>query len=192
MTELDQVLDRLDRLESKDAIRALVTAYAIACDEHDLPRLADLFTQDALFTSPNGAMVADGRDAIAAMFTETLKIRGPAFHWTHDVTVEIDPDDPDRATGLVYSHAETTPNGIVSLAAMKYVDNYRRENRQWRFSKRVINFLYYVPFAEYGDGLKNENRVVIGDQRLPADYPESLVPWQDFHRRHVASGEQPA
>ena len=186
MSELDQILDRLDRLESKDAIRGLVTAYAIACDEHDLPRLAGLFTEDAVFASPNGAMVADGRDAIASMFIETLKIRGPAFHWTHDVTIQIDPDNPDQATGLVYSHAETTPNGVVSLAAMKYVDDYRREDGQWRFAKRVINFLYYVSFVEYANGLKNENRVVIGDERLPADYPETLAPWQDFHRQHVA------
>ena len=30
---------RLDRLESKDAIRDIVTAYAIACDEQDIARL---------------------------------------------------------------------------------------------------------------------------------------------------------
>ena len=186
MSELDRIRDRLDRLESKDAIRGLVTAYAIACDEHDLPRLGDLFTEDATFSSPSGAMIASGRESIARMFVETLKIRGPAFHWTHDVSVEIDPDDPDRAAGVVYSHAETTPNGVVSLAAMKYFDEYRRADGRWRFARRVINFLYYVPFVEYGDALKREDRVIIRGQRLPADYPETLAPWQDFHRDHVS------
>ena len=38
---------RLDRLESKDAIRDIATTYAIACDEHDMPRLMNLFTVDA-------------------------------------------------------------------------------------------------------------------------------------------------
>lgn len=188
MSEIDQILARLDRLESKDAIRSLVTAYAIACDEHDMPTLTSLFTADACFDSPNGAMVANGRDAIAAMFIETLKVRGPAFHWTHDVSVEIDPNDANKATGLVYSHAETTPNGVQSLSAMKYFDDYRREDDQWRFAKRVISFLYYVPMVEYagGGGLNTENRVVIGADRLPADYPESLAQWQDFNRKHVA------
>ena len=185
MSKLDEILVRLDRLESKDAIRHLVTAYAVACDEHDMPRLTSLFTEDAVFDAPNGAMVARGREAIAAMFVETLKIRGPAFHWTHDVSVQIDPQDPDKATGLVYSHAETTPNGVVSLAAMKYFDDYRREAGQWRFAKRVISFLYYVPAVEYAQGLNSEHRVVIGTERLRADYPESLAAWQNFHREHV-------
>ena len=189
MSETEQILARLDRLESKDAIRSLVTAYAIACDEHDMPRLSNLFTADATFGSPSGALMSSGRDEIAAMFVGMLKIRGPAFHWTHDVSVEIDATDPDKATGLVYSHAETTPNGVVSLAAMKYFDEFRREDGQWRFSKRTINFLYYVPFVEYGDGLKSENRLVINGERLPADYPESLAQWQDFHDKHVAPAQ---
>ena len=185
MAELEQIMARLDRLESKDAIRGLVTAYAIACDEHDMPRLLSLFTEDACFDAPNGAMVANGRGEIESMFIETLKNRGPAFHWTHDVSAEIDPDDPNKATGLVYSHAETTPNGVVSLAAMKYFDDYRREDGQWRFAKRVISFLYYVPAVEYAEGLNSQNRVVIGAERLPADYPESLAAWQAFARDHV-------
>ena len=185
MSDIEQLLRRVDRLESKEAIRALVTAYAIACDEHDMPRLVSLFTEDARFDSPNGAMVATGRDAIEAMFIETFKIRGPAFHWTHDVTVEIDPNDPDKASGLVYSHAETTPNGVVSLAAMKYHDEYRRESGHWRFAKRTISFLYYVPATEYVDGLNSEQRVVIGGERLPADYPEALPAWQAFNREHL-------
>jgi len=41
-------------------------------------------------------------------------------------------------------------------------------------------------FVEFGDGLKSESRLVIGGERLPADYPESLAQWQDFHRKHVA------
>ena len=184
MSDIQQLLARVDRLESKDAIRALVSAYAIACDEHDMPRLMGLFSADARFDSPNGAMVANGRDAIEAMFIETFKIRGPAYHWTHDVTVEIDPNDPDKATGLVYSHAETTPNGVVSLAAMKYDDEYRREAGQWRFAKRTIRFLYYVPATEYTDGLSSTKRVVIAGERLPADYPEALPAWQAFDRQH--------
>jgi uncharacterized protein (TIGR02246 family) len=184
-SDIAQLLERVDRLESRDAIRDLVTAYAVACDEHDMPRLVSLFTEDARFDSANGTMVADGRDAIESMFIQTLKIRGPAFHWTHDVTVRIDPGDPDRATGLVYSHAETTPNRVVSLAAMKYHDEYRREDGQWRFARRQISFLYYVPATEYAAGLNSEARVVMGGERLPADYPEGLPAWQAFNREHL-------
>ena len=176
---------RLDRLESKDAIRDIVTAYAIACDEHDMPRLMNLFTVDACFDAPNGSMVANGKAAIQTLFQKTFKIRGPAYHWTHDVTLEIDSADPNRGTGLVLSHAETTPNGVVSIAAMRYQDDYRRESDgQWRFAKRVISFLYYVPASDYSQGLNHPDRVVMGGNRLKADYPEALPAWQAFIDAH--------
>ena len=176
---------RLDRLESKDAIRDIATAYAIACDEHDMPRLMNLFTVDACFDAPNGSMVAKGKAAIQTLFEKTFKIRGPAYHWTHDITIEIDPADPDRGTGLVLSHAETTPNGVVSIAAMRYQDDYRRESDgQWRFAKRVISFLYYVPASDYSKGLNHPDRVVMGGHRLKADYPEALPAWQTFIKTH--------
>ena len=176
---------RLDRLESKDAIRDIATAYAIACDEHDMPRLMNLFTVDACFDAPNGSMVAKGKAAIQTLFEKTFKIRGPAYHWTHDITIEIDPADPDRGTGLVLSHAETTPNGVVSIAAMRYQDDYRRESDgQWRFAKRIISFLYYVPASDYSKGLNHPDRVVMGGHRLKADYPEALPAWQAFIKTH--------
>jgi len=184
MSDTTEILGRLDRLESKDAIRDLASAYAIACDEHDMPRLMSLFTEDACFDAPNGAMVATGKDAIRDMFEATFKIRGPAFHWTHDITVEIDSSDPDKATGLVLSHAETTPSGVVSIAAMRYYDDYRRDNGTWRFARREIHFLYYVPAAEFTNGLNQPQRVVMGSERLEADYPEKLPAWHAFIEQH--------
>ena len=184
MSDLSSILARLDRLESKEAIRELVTTYAIACDEHDMPRLTACFTDDACFDSPNGAMVARGKAAIVTMFENTFKIRGPSYHWTHDVTVRVDDGNPDEATGLVLSHAETSPSGVVSIAAMRYDDSYRREAGEWRFAQRVITFLYYVPAAEYTASLNQPNRVLIGGERLPADYPETLAPWQAFIETH--------
>jgi uncharacterized protein (TIGR02246 family) len=184
-TELAQLTARVDRIESRQAIAELVTAYAIACDEHDMATLTSLFTEDACFDSPSGAMVARGRDAITAMFIEVFKIRGPAFHWTHDVVAKIDPVDPNRATGRVLSHAETTPSNIVSLAAMRYDDEYRREQGTWRFHKRVINFLYYVPVTDYATALNQPERLTIRGVRMKADYPESLPSWQQFARDHL-------
>ena len=182
MKELDDVLKRLDALESKDSIRQLVTSYAIACDEHDIPRLANLFADDAVFASPNGAMVSRGRESIREMFSTILKTRGPGFHWTHDVQIEIDDTDHNRASGLVYSHAETTPNEVVSLAAMKYKDEYLREEGVWRFNAREINFFYYVPAAKYVEGLTQSDRVYINNAWHPADFPETLDTWLSFER----------
>lgn len=183
MSELEELRKRVDRLESRVEISELISAYAIACDEHDLPRLESLFTEDAVFDTPSGLMVAKGRRAIVDMFVKVLGIRGPGYHWTHDHFIRVDAANPDRATGLVLSHAETSPNKRPSLAAMRYADNYRKVSGRWLFEKRVLSFLYYVPAAEYLDALTGDLRLVTPTgERMKADYPESLACWQDFEK----------
>ena len=181
--DIEALARQVDRLTSIESIRGLISAYCAACDEHDMPRLMSLFTDDAAFDAPNGAMVADGKAAIEEMFINTFKIRGPSYHWTHDVTIDID-EDGNGASGVVMAHAETCPSGVMSIAAMRYYDRYRREAGQWRFASRSIHFLYYVPFTEYGSVLTTTNRVVMGTERHPADVPEALAAWRQFIDTH--------
>ena len=183
MSDIAELARRIDRLESRNAIQELVSSYAIACDEQDIARLRELFTQDASFGSASGRMQASGGDAICALLAGALANRGPSCHWTHDVIVRCDPEDADRASGTVYSHAETTPDAVVSLAAMRYHDEYRREAGIWRFQRREISYLYYVPAEHYPAGLNQELRVHAGGSALPADYPESLPAWQAFRQQ---------
>ena len=60
------------------------------------------------------------------------------------------------------------------------------EDGTWRFAKSTISFLYYVPASEYDDALTQTNRVVAGDKRLAADYPENLAAWQNFDAKYRA------
>lgn len=185
MTDLIELEARITRLEARAEISDLVTRYGIACDERDIPQLESLFTRDAVFDSPTGIMRAEGRKAIIDMFCEVLAIRGPGYHWTHDHIIRFDRGSDVAASGLLLSHAETTPGGTHSLAAMKYDDEYRVEDGRWRFAKRTIHFLYYVPASEHVGALTQAERVVAGDRRLPADYPEGLAAWQEFEDRYV-------
>lgn len=187
MTDALSIDARLARLESRQAIQELSTFYAIACDEHDLAHLERLFTRDAVFDTPNGTMRATGREAIIALFDQVLAIRGPGYHWTHDHLIRFDQGAEDRASGVVFCHAETSPNGVQSIAALKYNDEYRIEDGAWRIAKRTIRFLFYVPVTEYGSALTRPDRVVVGDRRLAADYPETLPAWEAFAARHAAA-----
>lgn len=182
--EDNDLASRLARLEARAEIGELASGYAIACDEHDIPRLTSLFTHDAVFDSPNGMMRATGRQQIIDMFCRVLVTRGPGYHWTHDHIIRFDRDSEDAASGLVLSHAETSRSGVHSLSAMKYEDEYRREDGSWRFAKRTISFLYYLPANEYEGVLTRIDRVVVGDTRLSADYPEKLAAWQQFDEKY--------
>ena len=178
----DDLLRRIDRLESRHAIAELISVYGIACDDHDMPRLMGLFTPNAEFDTKSGLM--QNPAAIEQMFVEAFKIRGPAFHWSHDHIVEFDETNADHALGTVLSHAETTPNGEPSLAAMRYEDEYKRVKGRWLFRKRTINFLYYVPAKDYLTALNKRERVTVAGNRLPADYPENLPTWLEFDAKH--------
>ena len=180
MADIKELRLRVEKLEARNNISELVSSYAVACDEHDIPRLGKLFTEDAIFGSPSGIMTASGREPIIKMFVDMLSIRGPGYHWTHDHFIEFSGENPDQAFGRVYSHAETSPHGKVSLAAMKYDDNYQKVDGRWLFSKRVIQFLYYVPADLYMQGLVTKNRLYADGEQLPADFPESLPAWQEF------------
>jgi hypothetical protein len=175
MTELS--LDhRIDRLESRALIAELCSAYCLACDDRDMAQLESLFTDDIHIRSMDGAMNARGKAEAIAMFNRLFLIRGPAFHWTHDRFVTFDEQDRDRAAGLLLAHAETTPNGIPSIAAIRYHDRYQRVGGHWLFAERLLSFLYYMPMAEF-----------VGDWRK-ADFPESLESWQEWHRLHRPAG----
>ena len=187
MSELADLARRVEALEARAEIAELVSAYAVACDEHDMPRLTSLFAPDAIFDSNNKIMVANGRDEIVAMFIGVFKIRGPGYHWTHDHFVQFDSTQPGRATGLVLSHAETCPANEVSLSGMRYQDDYRRVDGRWVFQKRVISFLYYVPAKDYAQALNSSMRFTMGGNRMAGDYPESLPAWQAFEREHGRS-----
>lgn len=184
MTDLEKLTCRVEQLESRVEIEELTSAYAVACDEHDMERLGSLFAEDATMDSPSKLLVANGRDEILSMFVRLFKIRGPGYHWTHDHFVRFDSANPDRATGLVLSHAETCPDNEVSVSGMRYDDVYRRVNGRWVFQKRVLQFLYYVPAKDYAQALSGRTRVTMGGRQLPGDYPESLAVWQEFERAH--------
>jgi ketosteroid isomerase-like protein len=187
MSELDELRRRVDRLEARAEIAELVTSYAVACDEHDMPRLMSLFTADASFGSPSGVMVADSPKQIEDMFIKLFKVRGAGYHWTHDHVVKFDAADSNAATGLVLSHAETTPQRRMSLAAMRYDDEYRRVGGKWLFRRRTINFLYYAPATEFDHILESADRLTVNGERRKADYPENLPAWREFERRHGGS-----
>lgn len=181
----DDLRRRMDRMESRALLRELATAYCIAADDRDLVGLGRLFTDDVYIASRDGtSMNARGRDAAIAMFDRMFEIRGPSCHWTHDMIVQFDDADPDRARGLVIAHAETTPNGRASVAAIRYHDVYRRESGTWRFAERILHFLYYLPVADYAARLPTAERIGVYGEWKAADFPESLDCWREWFRRH--------
>ena len=188
MTDMAALERRIDRLEARAEIAELCSNYCLIVDARDMAGLAALLTDDVVFESSDGGMDSTGIPAVIDMFNRVLTVRGPGFHWTHDRFVSFDDSDPDTATGIVLAHAETSPNGIVSLAALRYDDVYKREGGIWKFAKRSLTFFYYVPTAEYVDRFKDEKRFNAPDGWREADFPERLESWQQWFRDNGQPG----
>jgi len=169
---------RVERLEAESAVRALAARYCFAIDNHDLAAVRDLFTEDARVYSRDGVMDATGRDAIIRQYEERFRVLGPSNHVSHDHWVRI--ESPDRAAGTLSAHAELWRNDQMMVTALRYEDEYRREDGIWRFASRELSFLYYVPVAEYVRILGEEKRMRAYVEPAAADYPETLPTWRDY------------
>jgi ketosteroid isomerase-like protein len=179
MDENELVL-RLQRVEARLDIGQLAARYCVAIDDRDLDKVAALFSKDASFRSHDGVMDARGRDAIIQQFHGRYSVLGPTNHVTHDHIIQMDPNDPDRATGLVSAHAELWRKGQMMVTALRYEDAYVREDGVWKFADRLLGFLYYVPLSEYQNILGEADRMRAYNAPTTADYPEKLPSWRAF------------
>lgn len=128
--------ERLDRVESLDAIRQLVARYCLALDMRDLDALCGLFPEDVRVSRDRS-----GRRALKVWFDQTLReqFTGTA-HVTGNHIIEF--ETPDRARGLVYSRNEHETGDAWVIMTMMYWDAYERIGDAWLFRRRLPLYWY--------------------------------------------------
>lgn len=181
---------RLRALEDREAIRELVCRYNAVMDNREIDNAPDLFTEDAEVSSHDGALSSIGRDAVVEMYQSRWGVLGPSLHWGHDHRIAIDPNDPEKATGQVGLHAEMSRFGTASMSAIRYDDEYvREEDGQWRFRSRRLAFFYFMDPREFAEVMESDLRVRSGDEAVAAGFPETLASWQDYYKRFPRPAE---
>lgn len=171
MTDTD-ISARLRRLEDREEIRSLVAHYSKYIDDHDFDGLATLWAPDARYSWKDSPDVAEGGETVAALLRSRIENNGPSYHVNHDHVIEFGAD-PDRATGLVCAHAETTgPNG-QNVAAIRYHDRYVRHQGRWVFAARALAFLYFTPVNQYHEIMLAKQRMRLPNgAQLQGHWPE--------------------
>jgi hypothetical protein len=138
--------------------------------------------------SEDGTYAAEGLENILQTYRQRFTTLGPSYHYTHGHVVRFDPNDPDAATGLVAAHAEVQSNETAMQVGLRYKDAYRRVEGSWRFLKRTLSFMYYMPFSEMASDLGDRNAVRMAGDQKPSDWPEALYAsdgnafLKEFHR----------
>lgn len=177
------LLARIDRLESLDAIRQLAARYSLSLDMRDLDAHVNLFAPDIRVGREKS-----GRAHLKAWVDDTLRgqFSGTSHHLGQHI---IEFTDPDHATGVVYSknEHETGPEWVIMQ--MLYWDDYERIDGVWYFRRRLPCYWYATDL----------NRPPIGDRKMrwPGREPyegtfHDLFPsWKHFWASRPDKGDLP-
>lgn len=141
---------RLDRLESIEAIKQLKARYCAGCDDdHNPDTLAKLFHDDGVWEATSNGRY-EGIDAIRGFFADLRasgRIRNSAHHAINPI-IEV---DGDRATGhwrLIMLYTANLPDGGVQYLRIIgwYRETYRRVAGEWRFQTLFCQVEEHAPY----------------------------------------------
>jgi len=143
----DTLEHRIQKLEDKAAIKALVDAFSNLADQKDNATQARLFTEDAVVdTYFEGQLFASlkGRKQIEDTFSGFMANFETSYHINGQHTVEL---DGDRATAVHYCLVvliSATEDGKKTRGTngVLYNDEYVRHGGRWLISKRTSYFTW--------------------------------------------------
>ena len=136
---------RVQRLEDRAALRALVDTFSILADRKDVQKQTFLFTEDATVDSYAGGQSVSlkGRKQIGDVFGAYLANFTTVYHMNGQQAVEL---NGDRATGVAYCLVVLigTENGktVKNTAGVMYNDEYVRRGNSWLIAKRESHFMW--------------------------------------------------
>ncbi|MEH6551125.1 MAG: nuclear transport factor 2 family protein [Pseudomonadales bacterium] len=129
----------LQELSDKQEIQELIYDYAEAIDQQDFDRLDGLFTSDAFIDYTAMGGISGDFAEIKDFLKKALPSFSNYYHLNANMRIHL---DGDNASGRVMCFNPMT----ISIAEDKsqtmflglfYLDEYRRTETGWRFSRRV-------------------------------------------------------
>lgn len=176
---LEEIRARLERLESRDEIRQLVSKYSLALDMRDMDAMANLFVEDV--AAGEGK---HGRRALRDWLDETMRRQ---FDGTshHVGTTIVEFVDPDNAVGVVYSKNEHETGAEWVIMQMMYYDTYARVSGRWYFRRRRPLYWYATDLNRPPVGARKMRWP--GREPYEGAFHELFPSWKEFWARDGAS-----
>jgi 3-phenylpropionate/cinnamic acid dioxygenase small subunit len=120
-----------------DAIRALLARYCELIDAGDFDGVGALFSHGTL-SDPRGTVFAEGAEAVAAFYRNSVKLHDGSPRTRHLVTGTVCESQDDgsvvaRSVYVVLQNLDGEPRPIV---AGRYVDSFVTDGDGWRFADR--------------------------------------------------------
>jgi len=140
-----ELLQRIDRLESRQAMRDLVTDYGQGFDRGDFDRFLSIWWEDCVWDigPPFGAFA--GHAGIEKAVREVL---WPVWRETHHLTsnLKLAFEDADNARGECdVDCMGATRDDVVQMISATYRDHFQRRNGVWKIARRDVTIHYFNP-----------------------------------------------
>jgi uncharacterized protein (TIGR02246 family) len=141
---------RIQALEDREAIRALLAEYGRTLDARDFAAFSRLFAKDAEFVGGAG-VPAKGPEAIGALLGRTIQAnypdsKGRNLHLFANETIDVKGNEATAISkgAFVGANAENQP---AWFQIATYRDQFVREDGRWKFKRHEIHGDIPVPRA---------------------------------------------
>jgi uncharacterized protein (TIGR02246 family) len=132
----------LRRVEDRQQIEDLLTAYGATLDRGDFAAFGRLFTADAVYAGGAGKPIR-GRAAIEAQLERIFAanpshLPQPAFHLYFDPSIHVDGDRATAQSKGAYLVPDPSNHGWRIVFFVSYDDLLVRRGGHWLFQQRII------------------------------------------------------
>ena len=134
---------RLQRLEAREQIEELFTAYGATLDRRDFAAFGRLFSEDAVYGGGPGEPT-HGRAAIQAQLEKTISsnpshLPMPDFHLYFNPAIQVDGDHATAQSKGAYVIPNLQTHGAEIIFLVSYEDTFVRRNGHWLFQQRMLH-----------------------------------------------------
>jgi len=143
--QVEALTRRVDELESRSALRDLVTDYCLGFDNHDWDRFISIWHEDAVWEIGPPFGTFTGHDGIREAVYEVLY---PVWRETHHLAsnLRLEFDDPDHARAVCNVDCMgATKDNVVQMISATYTDVFERRDDLWKIAKRSVTIHYFNP-----------------------------------------------
>jgi len=143
--QVELLLARVNELESRAAIRDLVSDYCIGFDRHDWDRFIGIWHEDAVWAIGDPFGNFTGHEGIREAVFEVLY---PAWRETNHLAtnLRIEFSDADHARGKCdVDCMGAAPDGVVQMVGASYTDTFERRSGIWKIARRNVQIHYFNP-----------------------------------------------
>lgn len=131
---------RVDALESRNAVIELCASYCRGVDSYDEPLWMSVWHDDAKYNIGDTFGNHEGTEQIRAILHTLREYFKEMHHYATNIVVTV---DGDRATALVDADVTATDKaGRAMMLAASYVDALERRDGRWGFVQRDVDLHY--------------------------------------------------